>query len=219
MGIEVALIAAAAVSAGASRAGSSKAASASKKAAKGVDARFQETKALLQPFVDSGTLAKDALETSLGLKGQEAQADYYKNFQTDPGFTEATNFGLKKVDDSYNLSGRGGGNLLAALSDRARNDMMGAFSARQSALSDLAGKGISAAGTLAGAGTTSAAQSGQLTANAGMLQGSGIVNAGNAAAGALDQYSRLKGFQQGQTNASALSPWQTSVVPTNRLSF
>lgn len=219
MGIETALIGSALIGGATSIFGANKAASASKKAAAGVDKRFQETKALLQPFVDSGHVANDALETSLGLRGADAQAKYYKDFQTDPGFTEATNFGLKKVDDSYNLSGRGGGNLLAALSDRARNDLMGAFTARQGALSDLAKSGISAGGALAGAGTTAAAQSGQLTANAGMLQGSGLINAGNVATGALDQYSLLKGFNQGQTNASALNPWQTSIVPTNRLSF
>lgn len=219
MGIEVALLGSALVGAGSSIFGANKAAKAQEKAARGVDARFQETKELLKPFVDSGSLALEDLQASLGLLGEDAQKSFFQDFQTDPGFTEATNFGLQQVDDRFNLSGRGGGSLLSALSDRARNDLFGQFQIRQGQLANLAGMGQNAAGSLAGAGQQAAAQSGQFIANAGQLQGAGIINAGNAVTGALDQFAGIKGFQQGQTNAAALSPWQTSTVPTNRLSF
>lgn len=219
MGIEVALLGSALIGGATSIVGANKAAKAQKKAAAGVDKRFQETKELLKPFVDSGTLALEDLQASLGLLGEDAQKSFFQDFQTDPGFTEATQFGLDQVNDRFDLSGRGGGNLLSALSDRARNDLFGQFQLRQGQLANLAGMGQGAAGSLAGAGQTAAAQSGQFIANAGQLQGAGIINAGNALTGALDQLSGLQGFQQGQTSAAALSPWQTSTVPTNRLSF
>ncbi len=221
----VAIIAAAAITAGSAIYGANKASASAKSASQGINKRFAETKDILQPFIDSGQLALHDLQASLGVLGPEEQAAFYKAFQTDPGFTEANNFALNQVNDRYKLSGKGGGNLLAALSDRARNDLFSQFQIRQGQLSDLVGKGITAGSSLAGVGTTSAAQAGQLGANAGLLAGSGIVNAGNSIAGGIDQYALLKGYDQG--NASQLvSPgtmanggWSTSIVPTNRLTF
>lgn len=218
-GITTALIGSAIIGAGTSLVGANKAASAQKKADKRVDARFQETKELLKPFADSGTLALEDLQASLGLLGEDAQKSFFQDFQTDPGFTESTQFGLDQVNDRFDLTGRGGGNLLSALSDRARNDLFGQFQIRQGQLANLAGMGQNAATSLGSAGQQSAVQSGQFLSNAGQLQGSGIINAGNALTGAIDQYAGLQGFNQGLTSAAALSPRQTSTVPTNRLSF
>src|SRR5690606_1289495 len=141
MGIETAILGSAIIGGVTSIFGGNKAAKAQKKAAADVERRFQETKELLKPFVDSGTLALEDLQASVGLLGEDAQRSFFEDFQTDPGFTESTQFGLDQVNDRFDLSGRGGGNLLSALSDRARNDLFGQFQIRQGQLANLAGMG------------------------------------------------------------------------------
>ena len=225
MGIETAILGSAAIGAASSIFGGNKAADAQERAAKRQRQQFEETKELLSPFVQSGELALEDLQASLGLSGEEAQREFFEDFQTDPGFAEASQFGLDQVQDRFELSGRTGGNLLSALSDRARRDLLGQFQIRQQQLASLAGQGQSAASSLAGAGQNSAAREGQFISNAGALRGNALIGAGNAVTGAADQFALLQGQQAGQQqigNASALAG-QTQVPPlpgfSNRLTF
>lgn len=227
MGIGAAILGSAVIGGATSIIGGNKAADAQRAAARRQREQFEETKELLMPFVQSGELALEDLQASLGLSGEEAQRAFFEDFQTDPGFEEATQFGLDQVQDRFELSGRTGGNLLSALSDRARRDLLGQFQIRQAQLGNLAGMGQSAASSLAGAGQSSAAREGQFMANAGALQGNALIGAGNQFTNATDQLALLQGFGQGQnqvTNAAALNPsfgntLQTNIVPTNRMTF
>jgi len=221
VGIETAILGSAAIGAVTSIFGGDEAADAQRDAARQQRRQFNETRELLSPFVQAGELALEDLQASLGLSGEEAQRAFFEDFQTDAGFEAASQFGLDQVQDRFELSGRSGGNLLSALSDRARRDLLGQFQLRQAQLGQLAGIGQGAASSLAGAGESSAARQGQFIANAGQLTGNALVGAGNAVTGAVDQFALLQGFGQGQTNASTLAPGglQTSIVPSNRLTF
>jgi len=226
VGIETAILGSAAIGAASSIFGGSQAADAQKKAARRQQQQFEETKELLSPFVQAGELALEDLQASLGLSGEEAQRAFFEDFQTDPGFEAASQFGLDQVQDRFELSGRSGGNLLAALSDRARRDLLGQFQTRQAQLGQLAGIGQGAASSLAGAGESSAARQGQFISNAGQLTGNALVGAGNAVTGAADQLAFLQGAGQGRqqiANASALTGGSQASfippIPSNRLTF
>src|SRR6185295_11907507 len=117
IGTTAAIIGAAAIGAGSQIYGASKAASASKKAAATVAAQNAKNEALLKPYTSAGEGALTSYSNAVGLNGREAKQKFSDDFQTDPGWEAANEFGAKTVDDRYRLSGQGGGNVRAALYD------------------------------------------------------------------------------------------------------
>lgn len=180
--------------------GGNQAAKAQREAARLQHKRFQETKELLNPYTQSGERAIEPYEASLGLRGQEAQQEFFDNFENDPGWQASLDYGTRGLENLNSIRGRGyGGNLIAGLGDYLQKNKLDAYRTRQSQISGLMGMGLNAASSLAGFGQQSAQAQGQNIANAGYYQGAGFANAGNAISNGLNNYA------QGQNYASGLS--------------
>lgn len=210
IGTTAAIIGASVIGAGASIYGANKAASASSKAAKGVDRRFQETKEMLAPYTGAGENALKQYETAVGLRGRDAQQQFYDEFQHDPGFETSLNNALSETMKRYSILGNTGGNLANALLKTGQNAIYSQYQNRLSQLGGLVDTGRSAATSLGQVGQTAAAQSGNLLAQAGQFQGQGIMGAGNALSGGLSNLAGYNMFQQGL--AAGQNPWAAQTV-------
>jgi hypothetical protein len=202
IGTTAAIIGASVVGAGASSYGANKAAKGQKAAARASAKQFEETKALLSPYTQTGESALAQYETATGLRGRADQQKFYDDFITDPGWEAANEAGLDAVDDRYRLSGSSGGNMRAALYDYGQRNLLAAYNTRLAQLGGLVDTGRSAASALAGYGQQSAATQGAALANAGMLQGQGVTMAGNALSGGLGALGQYGMFQQGAAAGS-----------------
>jgi len=215
-----AIIGSAAIGAGSQIYGASKAASAAKKAANLQAQQFAESKALLAPYTAAGEGALSSYSNAVGLNGREAQQKFSDDFQTDPGWMAANEFGAKTVDDRYRLSGQGGGNVRAALYDYGQKNLLSAYTTRLSQLGGLVDTGRSAASSTAAMGQQSAAQQGSLLSQAGLLQGQGITGAGNAIAGGLNNLGNYNMYSQGMNagmtpGTMANGGWSTQLSSNN----
>lgn len=202
--------------------GANKAADAQRDAAR-MQARQQEkNRELLRPAIESGDRSRSLLEQALGIQGADAQQAYYDDFQTDPGFQSAVDYGVQQIDRSAAARGMSfGGNTLQAVADYGQRAMYDAYQNRLSRLNALASGGAAQAGTLAGLNTQSAAQQGQFVGNAGYYQGAGIQNAANAVGNAFQQQSILGAYQNPSSmsggGGGTLGSWSTNIVPSTSL--
>jgi hypothetical protein len=220
IGTTAAIIGAAAIGAGAQIYGANKASSAAKKAANLQTKQFEESKALLAPYTTAGEGALSTYSNAVGLNGREAQQKFSDDFQTDPGWEAANEFGAKTVDDRYRLSGQGGGNVRAALYDYGQKNLLSAYTTRLSQLGGLVDTGRAAASTTASMGQQSAATQGSLLSQAGLLQGQGITGAGNAIAGGMNNLANFNMYSQGMNAGStpgtlANGGWSTQLSSNN----
>lgn len=220
MGIETAILGAAAIGAGTSLYGGAQQAKAQKKATSAAIAaqnkQYAETKSMLAPYTSAGTAALDTYQAALGLRGADAQKAYHDSFQADPGWAAAQEAGLQAVDDRYRLGGTGGGNMRAALYDYGQRNMLSAYNTRLQQLGGLVDTGRSAAGTLAGASSALGSSSASLLGNVGSNAGQSTVSAGNAVSGALTNLAGLnlynQGMAAGQGGTLANGGWSTRTV-------
>ncbi|MFW6028575.1 MAG: hypothetical protein ACOC9Q_03535 [bacterium] len=201
--------------------GGNEAAEAQEKAAK-LQAKQQEAnRELLRPAIEAGDRSRGVLEEALGLQGQEAQQSYYDQFQTDPGFQTAVDYGVDQLDRSAAARGMSmSGNQMQAVADFGQRSMYDAYQNRLGRLEALASGGQAQAGTLAGLNTQSAAQQGQHIGNAGFYQGAGIQNAANTVGNAFHQQGVLSAYGGGNAGAGGpgtLGSWQTNIVPSANL--
>lgn len=197
IGTTAAIIGAAAIGAGSQIYGANKAASAAKKAANLQARQFEESKTMLAPYREAGEGALSKYSTAVGLSGREDQQKFYDEFEHDPGWEAANEFGAKTVDDRYRLSGQGGGNVRAALYDYGQKNLLSAYTTRLSQLGGLVDTGRAAATGTAQMGQQSAQAQGGLLSQAGLLQGQGITGAGNAGAGGLSNLANYNMYNQG----------------------
>lgn len=198
MGIETAILGSAVIGAGSSIFGANKAADAAKKASKLQAAQFAESKEMIKPYVGAGENALKTYETAIGLKGRDEQKGFYDNFQYDPGFETSLNNALSEATRKYSAMGNTGGGLANALLKTGQNAIYGQYQNRLSQLGGLVDTGRSAATSLMGAGQASASAQGNLLSQAGQYQGAGMVNAGNALSGGLNNLAGYNMWQQGQ---------------------
>jgi hypothetical protein len=221
VGIETALLGSAVIGAGSSIFGANKAASGAKKAAKLQRQQFEETKELLSPYTGAGENALAQYETGIGLRGREAQQGFYDDFQTDPGFETSLNNALDATMKKYSILGNTGGGLANALLTTGQNALYGQYQNRLSQLGGLVDTGRNAAGALAGFGQQSAAQQGNLLAQAGLYQGQGIMGAGNALSGGLTNLAGANLYQQGLASGQGgnMVPLPTRTPLSNRAMF
>jgi hypothetical protein len=220
IGTTAAIIGAAAIGAGSQIYGANQAAKGAKKAANLRQRQFEESKTMLAPYREAGEGALSSYSNAVGLNGREAQQKFSDDFQTDPGWEAANEFGAKTVDDRYRLSGQGGGNVRAALYDYGQKNLLSAYTTRLSQLGGLVDTGRSAATGTAQMGQQSATAQGNLLSQAGTLQGQGITGAGNALAGGLSNLANYnmynQGMQSGMTPGTmANGGWSTMTTSNN----
>jgi len=196
MGIGAAVLGGSLISGVGSILGGNSAAKAAEKAAR-IQAKTQEAnRELLRPAIESGDRARGSLEGALGLQGRETQQGFYDNFQTDPGFQNSVDYGIRNIDARMGALGlRRSGNTLAALQDFGQRSMYDAYQNRLGRLGALASGGQATAGQLAGLNVASAANQGQAIQNAGYYQGAGYQNAANALGSGLNSYGVLQAYQ------------------------
>lgn len=142
----------------------------------------------LQPDIQAGTGARNQLLAALGVSGQDAQRDFFGNFQNDPGFNALLGAGVEALDASAASRGllRSGGQQQALFDfgQRLQNQF---FNDRLNRLTQLSNVG-SSAGTNAASLT---ANTGQNIAGArfglGQQLAANEINLANATAQARQQ--------------------------------
>jgi hypothetical protein len=100
----------------------------------------------LAPGIDAGKRSRDIYESALGTRGADAQREFYKNFQSDPGFQTEVDYGNKTLaagaaKQGYLYSGR----ALQEMQDFGQTKMRDAFERRLTRLEGEAGRGDQAA--------------------------------------------------------------------------
>jgi hypothetical protein len=218
--LTLAMIASSVIGAGSSLMGADKAAEGAEAGNELLEKRYQEGKNLLLPYMKGSQSALNLYGNAVGAFGPGAQSAFYNNFQHDPGFDEALNNSLDETTRRYSIMGRTGGGFANALLKTGQGARLGAYKDRLNQLMGLADFGRGTAGTIANMGQQSAAGQAANLGAAGQYQGAGIVNAGNALIGGLNNYATLG--QNANGTATGMSPanrpWDTFTV-NNRAMF
>lgn len=157
----------------------------------------------LSPFAQSGFTANKTLSDALGLNGLEAQAAYFRNFQTDPGYQATLKAGTDAIEQSQVGGGllRSGGTL-KALQDYGSRLMGTMFSDRLNRVAGIGATGQSAATAMAtgGAGLvdSSTAQIANYLRDIGIARAGGEINASNADQRGTQNMLAMLGYGMGQ---------------------
>lgn len=171
-------------------------ADAQKKAAELQYQQYQQTKALMQPFVDTGTTANAVYANLAGINGAQAQSAALANLAQDPFMRSIQNYA---TDQTLAAAGRGGagvsGNALSALYNNAGTLYDQWLNQQIGNINNLAQRGASTAGALAGYGQQSAQSQGNYLAGAGQTMGAGIMGAGNAIGNMANNYGVLSALR------------------------
>lgn len=201
-----AILGSAAIGAGASIFGANKAADAAKAGAKVQKQQFAKTEAALKPYMGAGENALKTYGAAIGLEGEDAQRNFYDNFQYDPGFETSLNNALSETMKRYSILGNTGGGLANSLLKTGQNAIYGQYQNRLSQLGGLVDTGRNAATALGGIGAQSATAQSNLLSQAGLYQGQGIMGAGKAIAGGLSGLAGYDQYQQGLTAGQSPMP-------------
>lgn len=112
---------------------------------------YGKAQGYLDPYSQSGVNANRTIGNALGINGRDAQAQYYRDFQTDPGFQSSVDYGMRGLDRS--AAARGGlysGAQLKALQGYGQTRMNDAYNTRMNHLMQYGQQGQQAAGAQAG---------------------------------------------------------------------
>lgn len=112
---------------------------------------YGDAQSRLDPYSQAGVNANRVIGNALGINGRDAQAGYFRDFQTDPGFQESVNYGIRGLDRS--AAARGGlysGAQLKALQGYGQTRMNDAHNTRIGHLLQYGQQGQQAAGAQAG---------------------------------------------------------------------
>ncbi len=132
--------------------------------------RFEQ---IVTPGLEIGQQAQQQQAALSGALGPEAQQAAFTGFQESPGTAFLREQGLREISSQAAVTGQGGGNRLRALTDFSQGLALQDLSRQQQQLGQVAGQGISLAGTGA---TLTGLQTGGITAQ-------GAAEAGQAVAG------------------------------------
>ncbi len=147
------------------------------------DKYYGEGQNYLMPFAQSGRDADAQIRNALGLNGADAQRGYYDNFQTDPGFQNEVNAGVRTIDSS--ATARGGlysGAQMKALQRFGQDKMGQAYGNRLNALMGYGQQGQQAATQQAGMAQQYGSDRMNLEYGYGQQRAGNQLNLGNALA-------------------------------------
>ena len=169
--------------------GAQSAANAARQAAALRQQRFNQAVSYEQPFLQGGQNALNIYNDATGVNGAAAQQAYYNNFQNDPGFQSAVNYGLQQIQAQNAAQGMGlSGNTLAALQDYSQRTLSDQYRARLGDLLQSAQLGANSANALASASTSSGTAQGNFNVAAGQYQGAGFSGLGAGLSSAANNY-------------------------------
>lgn len=147
------------------------------------DKYYGEAQNYLSPFAQSGRDADAQIRNALGLNGADSQRGYYNNFQTDPGFQNEVQAGIRALDSS--ATARGGlysGAAMKALQGYGQQKMGDAYRNRLNSLMSYGQQGMQAAGQQAGAAQQYGSDRMNLEYGYGQQRAGNQLNLGNALA-------------------------------------
>jgi hypothetical protein len=177
------------ISADASKKAAEQSADAARESAQLQQQRFEESKAMMQPWVAGGQNALGAYSNFLGLNGKDAQSQAMANFQTDPYFQQTLKNTADATTAQYSAHGLTGGNLLDALYKNNAAGWQGQYNNYLQNLAGTSGQGATAGGTVTNAGANAATNQGNFLTQAGNATAAGTMGAGNAWGNALNNAS------------------------------
>ena len=152
---------------------------------------YEQNRENFQPYLEGGQNALSALLYEMGLgEGPEG----YGGFRETPGYQFRFREGQRAVDASK--AAQGGfvsGSTLQALQERGQNLAAQEYANYYNRLAGLAAGGQASAGQQAAAGNAYAAGAGRAIANQGNALSAGLIGAGNAVQGGIENY---LGYQQ-----------------------
>jgi len=145
--------------------------------------RYEENKALMTPYISSGTNALAAYNTNLGLgaNGAAGANNAVNSAAAAPGFQQSVNYGLNQTQAASAAQGMNlSGNTLAALQNYSQQNLYGAYQTNLQNLFKEANLGEAAGASLSGVGSTMANNQGNFTSAAGASVGTGLSQLGNS---------------------------------------
>lgn len=198
----IAIAAAAVVGAGASIYSANKAASAQKKAAQQAGdiqkQQYEQTRADLAPYRDTGSNALSQYQSLLGLNGQEKAQQALQGYTQSPYLSQLIKDTQAGVDASS--AARGGlfsGATAQAIGNKTANLYMGDYNNYLSRIGGLVDTGQNAAAQTGQFGANAAAGRANAATQAGNATAGGWINAANGVNNALSQGASLYGAYKG----------------------
>lgn len=157
---------------------------------------FEQSRADMQPVMDAGNTARNALMFELGV-GDRPQG--YQGFTSSPGYDFMRGEGQRAIDMS--AAARGG--LFSGRTARESQRYATGLAAQDygqylNRLAAMSGTGQTATGTVGALGSASAANQGNALMQAGNARASGYNAIGNAVTGTLGDLAQGYGYGRGQ---------------------
>lgn len=207
------------LSAGASVYGANKAASAQKKAANQSAQiqkdQYEQTRADLAPYRETGSNALSQYQSLLGLNGQAKAQEALQGYTQSPYLSQLIKDTQAGVDASS--AARGGlfsGATAQAIGNKTGQLYLGDYNNYLSRIGGLADTGLSAAGQTGQFGANAAAGRSNAAMQAGNAQAGGWINAANGVNNALSQGASLYGaYKGGMFNQPAPPPSAVGRLP------
>jgi hypothetical protein len=157
--------------------------------------QFDLNRGDLQPRIEGGNQAFQAQQALLGQSGQAAQDEAYGNIQESAGQRFLRDRQQRALlRNSAAIGGLGGGNVRTALQQQAVGFAQQDIENQFGRLGQLAGQGQNAANMSGQLGAQSAAQIGNLQANQGAAQATGILAPAQANTAVSNQLLQLGGI-------------------------
>jgi hypothetical protein len=227
--VAVAIVGSAAIGAGASIAAGNKAASAQKRAAQqSADIQrqqYEQTRADLAPYRDTGATALGRYGDLLGMRGPDAYQAALQGYTQSPFLARMVQDTVGAVDASR--AARGGlfsGATAQEIGDRTGQLYLGDFNNYLSRLGGMVDTGQNAAAQTGNFGQNAAAGQANAYQAAGNARAQGYINMGNSVNNALSQGAQMYGAYQGgwfdkpQAPTVSKVPMSTMRYPSNYFS-
>jgi hypothetical protein len=159
---------------------------------------FDYIKELLAPFVNSGTSANTQQGNISGLNGNDAQSKAIQSIQDSPWFSTLKSQGENSIlQNASATGGLRGGNTELALSQFSPNLLQQLVQQQFSNLGGISAQGLSAGGSVAGAGTNTANALTNLYGAQGSALAGGTIAAGNEQANTMGGLLQIAGMASG----------------------
>ncbi len=143
--------------------------------------QFDVTQGNLNPFIDAATRGVVSQQAGIGLLGNEAQQQFFDEFQQSPGqqyIRDQQEQAL--IRNSAATGGLGGGRVQTALQGQAANFANQTFGTHMNRLAAITGSGQTAATNLGGIGQQAAVNTGNLLTNQGQAGAAGVMGQNQA---------------------------------------
>lgn len=219
VGTAAAIIGGSLIGGAASAFGASKAADAQKKAAQQASniqkQQYEQTRADLAPYRETGSNALSQYQSLLGLNGQAKAQEALQGYTQSPYLSQLVTDTQRGVDASS--AARGGlfsGATAQAIGNKTGQLYLGDYNNYLSRIGGLADTGLSAAGQTGQFGANAAAGRANSAMQAGNAQAGGWINMANSANNALSQGASLYGaYKGGMFNQPAPPPSYVGRLP------